>query len=217
MVETVEMKSTFLFFIILFTLITSTLGQVFCSEKLVTDHFCLNDTRDDLKEPHAARIWALPSLQQVYELNDFEETIDFNVHFILLWYHYSIVWEPEYFAGKWDLYRFSMERVWNPRFLVDNLIDFHIVEVTSSSARLDLKYNPKYGSTWYIYKFDAKIKTVCPMDFGDFPFDTQKCMFKLFMLDLLEDELVILPKYLDWELVEERNKNGKWNLQNFEA
>ena len=133
--------------LIIFASIQLSIGQKYCSEKNVSDHFCLDDTFDDLKEPQESYMYARLNLDKVYEVNDFEETIEINVNFVLIWFHYRIVWSRNVTTAKWDLDRWNLGRIWSPKLLIENIMDFSIVEILSSSARLDLRYAPEWGST----------------------------------------------------------------------
>ena len=163
-------------------------------------------------------------LTKVYEVNDFEETIEVNVRIDLTWYDSRILTRALYYIE--DMSIKSLSDIWVPKLSIEGLIqmtendvltpaaDFYLGRNNGSDYNLNHEANNK---TIVHYTFNAHVKVSCPMDFANFPFDNQECIFRLFSPYYVASTIKINSFY-SYSMESSWNGTGlikKLQLQNF--
>ena len=120
----------------------------------------------------------------------------------------------------------SLSDIWVPKLSIEGLIqmtendvltpaaDFYLGRNNGSDYNLNHEANNK---TIVHYTFNAHVKVSCPMDFANFPFDNQECIFRLFSPYYVASTIKINSFY-SYSMESSWNGTGlikKLQLQNF--
>lgn len=142
-------------------------------------------------------------------VNQKEQTMTLHGHIYMRWYDEFLVWDPKDFNGI-HYVRVKKWQVWQPKIKVSNTasglgsaFDF------STSAHVIIQMIEKDRAKVEMYP-TFSIKVGCMFDFGEFPYDENKCSVNLFATETMAEvqlqNLYNLPPTLSFGWDEQKMK-----------
>uniref|UniRef100_A0A1I7THI1 Acetylcholine receptor-like protein cup-4 n=1 Tax=Caenorhabditis tropicalis TaxID=1561998 RepID=A0A1I7THI1_9PELO len=142
-------------------------------------------------------------------INQKEQTMTLHGHIYMRWFDEFLVWDPKDYNGI-HYARVKKWQVWQPRIKVSNsasglgsAFDF------STSAHVIIQMVEKNRAKVEMYP-TFSIKVGCNFDFGDYPYDKNRCSVNLFstatMADVQLQNLYSIPPTLSFGWEEQKMK-----------
>ena len=148
-------------------------GQSKCS-----DQVCLPSKYSKFKLPAETnnKVSVTFDLEEISKIDDWSSSITFSMYFNVEWNEPRLILGPQ-FGTKKELKPVSsgyLDKVWLPNIFVYNLKSFQVTEVFGKLAGVwvdsdkNILHSQAAGATFF-----------CPLDFKNFPLDSQTCEFRL--------------------------------------
>merc|ERR1711953_214184 len=161
------------FFIFLALSLHTVSGQSRCS-----DLVCLPQKYSKFKLPAESnnKIGIRFDLEEISKVDDWGSSITFSMYFNVEWNEPRLILGPQ-FGSKNELKPVSsgyLDKVWLPNIFVYNLKSYKVTEVFGKLAGVWVNSDKDI-----LHSQAASATILCPMDFQNFPLDSQTCEFRL--------------------------------------
>ena len=148
-------------------------GQSKCSQEV-----CLPSKYSKFKLPTEAdnKVNVTFDLEEISKIDDGSSSITFSMYFNVEWKEPRLILGPQ-FGTKKELKPVSsgyLEKVWLPNIFVYNLKSYKVTEVFGKLAGVWVDSDKNI-----LHSQAASATFFCPMDFQNFPLDSQTCEFRL--------------------------------------
>ena len=148
-------------------------GQSRCSEEV-----CLPSKYSKFKLPAETqnKVGIAIDLNEISKIDDWSSSITFSMYFNVEWNEPRLILGPQ-FGTKKVLKPVSsgyLDKVWLPNIFVYNLKSYKVTEVFGKLAGVWVDSDKNI-----LHSQAATVTFFCPLNFKNFPLDSQSCVFKL--------------------------------------
>ena len=158
-------------------------------------------------------------VEGVTEINDAKNAITFSGYLVYEWSDARLIFTPVF--GKKQILEMPknttiqrntnimeempvemLEEIWKPNIIIYNLKEYKTTKVLNKGSGLWVN-----GNNDIIYSEAVEITFKCPMDFTNFPIDTQSCMFRLGSYNYDDSSMSFTSTFRYPSILEERQEN----------
>ncbi|KAL4228815.1 Neuronal acetylcholine receptor subunit alpha-7 [Mactra antiquata] len=160
--------------------------------------------RPVLNQTHVVNVNVVVSVLSITEINEREQSITCSIGLTCWWVDETLRWDVSQYGGTSNITLFPNE-AWLPEFIVGNTLrNDHTLFVDNG---LKLNVTNSGIVTWHT---GGNMKTSCPIDISNYPFDTQTCSI-IITKTLSDDEMDITLYSIDVKLFT-YFENEEWAL-----
>ena len=150
-------------------------GQSRCSEKV-----CLpsNYSKSKLPAETQNKVSITFDLEEISKIDDWSSSITFSMYFNVEWNEPRLILGPQFGTKKpgamEPLSSGYLDKMWLPNIFVDNLKSYKVTEVFRKLAGVWVDSDKNI-----LYSQAATVTFFCPLNFKNFPLDSQTCVFRV--------------------------------------